>query len=380
MADAVVVELNLQGERIPLRESFGGLLELSDFVKILNQLSVKPLTPAEITMKIPAYSMCFLSAALILPASVMFAQAHGHFSSSETIVDGLPTSSVSMATSDTLEMGGFVTPDEIAQTFPSEPPEGTTPEQGTTASDIGGEPTAQIDMEAGGGTGTVGDQEVDIYTFKIPYSLKLNQRGTLQFSAPLSKATYKDANASWDPNTGARHLSDAHAYGFGLNLGYAYQAITKTESRAFRWKVTPSLGVFRRECSDLYQGAWVYNLGLSSSFAWQFSPGWVVNFGNSVSFAWNDSIKDYPDPIRDNQQMLSNGVQLYRMLGRWTLYGYILDTESLRDVLVDSYQTYAVGAGYKLTKNRSLRLTFIYETGTGGYHAVRGTLGSSWQF
>lgn len=375
-----MVELNRQGERIPWRESFGGSLELSDFVKILNQLSVKPLTPAEITMKIPAYSMCFLSAALILPASVMFAQAHGHFSSSETIVDGLPTSSVSMATSDTLEMGAFVTPDEIEQTFPSAPDDEGLPETVTGTSDLGGAPTAQIDIEAGGGTGTVGDQDIDTYTFRIPYSLKLNPRGTLQFSAPLSKTIYRDANASWDPNTGALHLSDAHAYGFGLNLGYAYQAITKTESRAFRWKVTPSLGVFHRDCSDLYQGAWIYNLGLSSSFAWQFSPGWVLNFGNSVSFAWNDAIKDYPDPIRDNQQMLSNGVQLYRMLGRWTLYGYVLDTEALRDVLVDSYQTYAVGAGFKLTKNRSLRLTFIYETGNAGYHSVRGTLGSSWRF
>ena len=35
---------------------------------------------------------------------------------------------------------------------------------------------------------------------------------------------------------------------------------------------------------------------------------------------------------------------------------------------------------FSLLQNRRLRLTFIYETGTGGYHAVRGTLGSSWQF
>ncbi len=105
-----------------------------------------------------------------------------------------------------------------------------------------------------------------------------------------------------------------------------------------------------------------------------------MNFGNSLSLSWSDGIRNYPDPIRDNQQMLTNGIQIFRLLDRWTVYGYVLDTEALRDVLVDSYQTYALGFSYKITKTRSFRVTAIYEDGNSGYHSFRVTMGSNWRF
>lgn len=127
-------------------------------------------------------------------------------------------------------------------------------------------------------------------------------------------------------------------------------------------------------------GAWVFSTGLSSSFAWQFAPGWVINLGNSASFAWHTGIKDYPDPIRDDQQTLKNGVQLYRMMDRWTVWGYVTHTQALNDMIVDSYRTYGLSAGYKLTKIQSLKASIYFEEGNGDYRSVRGTLGSTWQF
>lgn len=299
-----------------------------------------------------------------------------HGSTENLVVGGAPSSTVSEAATETAELGALTTPEEIMDVFEPEAAAPSTTEGAVAATTA----ASQLDVEVGGGSSSVGGQDMDIYTVRVPYSRKLSERGTLQFSLPMSFATYKDALMTYDASTGLTRLEDAQAYGAGLNIAYAHQAVMKGDSRSFRWKLTPSGGLFYRDCSDLNLGAWVWNIGVSSSLAWQFAPGWVVNFGNSISFSWSDAIKDYPDPIRDNQQMLTNGIQLYRMLDRWTIYGYILDTEALRDVLVDSYQTYGMGVGYKITKKRSIRFTAIYEDGNAGYHGFRVTMGSSWRF
>ena len=321
------------------------------------------------TMK--TYLRASLLCALLSPLAVLSLQAqmppdyppYNHGGESGTISEGAPASTVNNAAADTMDMGGLTTPEEVTQTF-------TPPTTGQTAAEQS-PGNAQVDIETGGGHIKIGDVEADIFTFKVPYSLKLSDRSTLQFSMPLSYASY---------DSDLLGIKNAKAYGGGLNLGYAFQAITKTESKSYRWKLTPSMGTFYRDCSDLNQGSWVFNVGLSSSFAWQFSPGWVLNIGNSFSTAWNSGIKSYPDPIRDNQQMVTNGIQLYRMIDRWTVYGYIMDTEALKKVLVDSYQTYAIGLGFKLTKTRSIKATLIYENGSGDYSSFRGTVGTTWQF
>lgn len=327
-------------------------------------------------MNTPNRLLCLFAAAQVLPASLALAQTyppHGpHFSG---VAEGTPVSTVSIASNDTVDMGALVTATEIEQSFDTPVSESApAATQGATTST-----GSSLDLDAGGGSGSVDGKDFDIYTLRVPYSLKLNDRGTLQFSAPLSVASYKDAVVSWD-SAGLATFHNARAYGAGLNVGYAYKAVTKAESQNLRWKVTPSMGLFYRDCSDLNQGSWVYNMGLSSSLAWQLAPGWVLNLGNSLSVAWNNGIKDYPDPVRDTQETTSNGLQLYRLFERWTAYGYVMDTEALRDVLVDSYQSYGLGASYKLTKTRSVRATLIYEHGNASYHSLRVTLGTSWQF
>lgn len=294
-----------------------------------------------------------------------------------SIVVGSPTSSVAAASADTFAMGGELSVAEVAQDFaPAESPPASAPAAASGSETVQISEPQQIDIDAGGGSYEANGQKADIYTVKIPYSQKLSERGTLQLSLPVSVAIYKDVVQ----NTTTLKFNDAKAYGFGLNAGYAWQVFTKKDNVPYRWKVTPSVGLFYRDAADLRQGAWVTNVGFSSSFAWQFSPGWVINVGNSVSLAWNSGIKDYPDPIRDNQQTLTNGLQLFRMLGRWTLYGYAIDTEALRAALVDSYQTYAAGAAFQLTKGRSLRATLTYERGNAGYKSLSGSIGTSWQF
>ena len=266
-----------------------------------------------------------------------------------------------------------MTSTELSQQFGSEP-SAPVPSGGTTASVAKSTESSgtqqQIGIDVGGGSFEVNGQKGTLYTVNVPYSRKLNERGTLELALPLTTVTYDKA----------LFVKDAHAYGMGLNAGYAWQAFLKKDNVPYRWKITPSTGLYYRDSSDLKEGAWVINAGLSSSFAWQFSPGWVVNVGNSVSFAWNNGIKNYPDPIRDNQQTLKNGVQLYRMLDRWTIYAYMIDTEALNPAVVDSYQTYGIGAGYKLTKTRTLKVTLLDEQGNSGYKSVRFSLGTSWQF
>lgn len=295
---------------------------------------------------------------------------------------GSPTSSVGAASADTFDLGAQMSIADATQAFsPSEPPSATP----TTTESAAGSATGstvvqvaapqQIDIEAGGGSFEVNGQKADIYTLKVPYSQKLSERGTLQLSLPVSIAVYKNVL-----NPATFQIVDAKAYGVGLNAGYAWQVFTKQDNVPYRCKITPSAGLFYRDSADLRQGAFVFNSGFSSSLAWQYSPGWVLNLGNSVSLAWNSGIKGYPDPVRDNQQTLSNGLQIFRMLGRWTYYGYVIDTEALCDVLVDSYQSYAIGAAYQLTKSRSLRATLNYDQGNAGYKSLSVKLGTGWQF
>lgn len=272
-----------------------------------------------------------------------------------------PISTASDASTLNFESGGQLSAEELDQQF------------GAAAEDEGaaGAQEASVGIEAGGGKFRVNGQEANIYTVNIPYSRKMSERGTLLLTMPIAVVDY-DNNAIIP--------SGAKAYGFGINAGYAWQAFLKKDNVPYRWKITPSAGLFYRDSSDLNQGAWVFNTGLSSSFAWQFSPGWVINMGNSISFAWNNGIKDYPDPVRDDQQTFVNGLQLYRMLDRWTMGVYLTDTEALNNMLVDSYQTYGVSAAYQLTKNRSVRLSLVRELGNGGYSSTRGMLGTTWKF
>ncbi|MEY4488363.1 MAG: hypothetical protein RIQ79_871 [Verrucomicrobiota bacterium] len=233
-----------------------------------------------------------------------------------------------------------------------------------------------LGVEVGGGTFSTDDIDGKFYTVRIPYSKKVNERGTLLFTVPLSLTNFDNNKL----NASFTKFKDTQAYGVGLNVGYAWQAFLKRHKVPYRWKITPSAGVYYRDSNDLDNGQLVFNAGLSSSFAWQFKPGWVINLGNSVSMAWNNGISDYPDPVLHDQQTVSNGLQLIRMSGRWTWFSYYSHTDALVDTLVDSYYTIAVGAGYQLTRKRSLKATLYSEQGNGDFEAVRATLGSSWQF
>jgi hypothetical protein len=302
-----------------------------------------------------------------LPVAGLFGQPVIHY------LENSPVSASGDAAADSFESGGQFSFEELSREFGSESsaPAGTATTSTTSATSGEAAGTQQqVGVEVSGGTFEVQGQETDIYTVKIPYSRRLNERATLELAVPLSFSNYKDAIGP----------KDAKAYGAGINAGYAWQAFLKKDNVPYRWKLTPSAGLYYRDSNDMNAGAWVFSTGFSSSFAWQFSPGWVVNVGNSISFAWHNGIKDYADPIRDDQQTLKNGIQLYRMMDRWTVYGYVTHTQSLNDMIVDSYRTYGVAAGYKLTKTRTLKASIYCEEGNGQYRATHGTLGTNWQF
>jgi hypothetical protein len=276
------------------------------------------------------------------------------------------------------EQDALLSPAEVSD-FAASDPASITSSSGASTS--GGEDSGSsvnsvksVGVEAGGGSFSAGGVDGKLYTIRIPYSKKLNERATLLFTVPISLTNF-DNNKLVGLN-----FKDTQAYGAGLNVGYAWQAFLKRHNVPYRWKITPSTGVYYRDSSDLNNGALVFNTGLSSSFAWQFQPGWVINLGNSISMAWNNGIRNYPDPVLEDQQTVSNGLQLIHMTGRWTYYTYYSHTDTLVDTLVDSYYTVAAGAGYQLTRKRSIKATLLSERGNGGYEALRGTLGTSWQF
>jgi len=290
--------------------------------------------------------------------------------------DGNPASTTGGAATATANDNAFATPGQIDSDFETteSEPDSTSATSSTNSTLIASQ---SIDIEAGAGSYNIGDVEANNYTIRIPYSYKMTPRGTLNISVPLSITNLESVVGSF--SNGNLQLSDAQVYGYGLNLSYAQKVFMKSDNVPYRWKVSPSTGIFFRDSSDLNQGSLVLNLGLSSSFAYQFTPGWVVNVGNSISFAFNNGFKDYPDPVTNEQQVMINGIQLFRLSGRWTHHAYIMDTRFLKDAFVDSYQSYSVGTAFKLTRKRSIRASLIYEDGI-QFSSFRVTLGSTWKF
>lgn len=295
------------------------------------------------------------------------------------ITDGTPVATTTQAATAVANDNAFVNPETVVE-------EGYEPEAGdeaaaaTTEADtaVAAANPSSFGMEVGTGSYSVGDTDATVYTVSIPYSRKLSDRAKLSLSIPISITNFDSVIASWD-STGNLSLDDATVYGAGINAAYTYKVYDKQDNVPYRWNVTPSFGVFGRDSSDMNLGSWVFNGGFSSSFAYQFRPGWIVNMGNSVSYALNTGMGGRPDPVRDNQQVLINGIQVIRMTGRWTLFAYVMDTRMLQDTFVDSIETVAAGASFKLTRTRSIKASLIYETGN-EYHSFRGSLGSTWRF
>lgn len=288
------------------------------------------------------------------------------------VTDGTPVASVALVAREVALTSAFITSEEAQEA--ADVPEATAAAAATTAAaEVA--TASSIDIDIGGGSGKIDGTDFDIFTIRIPYSRDLSQRGRLNLLMPLSFTRFKDVR----PDDAGEMNRNAAVYGGGLNAAYRYRVIDKSDGKPYRWNVTPSAGLFLRESSDLNQGAWVYSLGLSSSFAYRLDENWIVNVGNSLSLAWNSGRKNYPDPIRDNQQVLINGVQVFYLDGRWMHHAYLMDTRFLRSSFIDNFQSIGAGTSYRVTQTRSLRASIVYETGS-GYQAFRAMFGSSWRF
>lgn len=290
--------------------------------------------------------------------------------SSRGLTDGTPVSTTSLAARDLAMDNAFIAIDEVAESFEDMPSREAPGIDSTTR-----EYDSAVAIDLGFGSSKVDGMEYDLYTLRIPYSRTLNSRGSISLVAPLSFTRAKDSVLDAD-GVGTK---DASIYGGGLVAAYSHRVFNREDGKPYRWKVTPAGGVFLRESSDLNQGSWVYNVGLSSSFAYRLHENWVVNMGNSISAAWNSGRKNYPDPVRDNQQVVINGLQLFYLSGRWIHHGYVMDTRFLRSNFIDDFQSYAIGTGYRVTRTRSVKATLVYEDGK-RYDSLRAMFGTSWKF
>jgi hypothetical protein len=283
------------------------------------------------------------------------------------VTDGTPAGTTTIVATDVANANAFIAPDAALVDFPAEAPKATSQAPAEQA------PPATLGVDGSAGSYSIDGVKADLWTLTVPYSEKVSDRSTIVMTIPFTITNFKSialANGS---------IGDAKAYGEGLNAGWCYHAFDKQDQVPYRWNITPSGGIYLRRSGDLHMGSWVYNVGISSSFAYQFSNGWIVNLGNSITGAWNNGYSNYPDPIRDQQQVTINGVQVFKPIGRWVVGGMIIDTRYLKTNLVNSYETFAITAGYRISPTRSLRFSLVADSGK-DYHSLRGTLGSSWKF
>ena len=278
--------------------------------------------------------------------------------SSTALTDGTPQATTAVVAR---ESAGFALPTDPAKL------EAEFPELAAA-----GEPAApaknDTGVDVGYGSFKIAGVKGDSWTARVPYSRRLDDRATLEIGVPLTLTTIKQAVGG-----------DAQIYGMGVNVGYSYGVVTKLDSKNYRWRLTPNASLTFRNSSDLNMGSGVLGAGISSSFAWQIAPRWVFNIGNSLTATYATSTGGHPDPTRKNQFAVVNGAQLARLMGRWSLNAFVMDTRFVRDVLVDGYQTYAVGLGYKVTQYRSFRVLGVVENGA-GYRSWNITAANTWRF
>ena len=304
----------------------------------------------------PGYPSAFAEAGLDTPQS-----------NPAAVTDGTPVATTTIVATDVANANAFVTPDAVLVEFPNETPAAASMARTEQT------PPSTLGVDASAGSYKIDGVKADLWTLTVPYSAKVNDRSTIVTTMPFSITNFKSTTLA------KGSVGDAKVYGEGLNAGWCYQAFNKQDNVPYRWNITPSGGLYLRRSSDLNMGSWVYNVGLSSSFAYQFSNGWIVNLGDSVTTAWNSGYSNYPDPIRDEQQVVINGVQVYKQIARWMIGGMIIDTRYLKTNLINSYETFAITAGYRITPTRSLRVSLVCDSGT-GYHSISGRFGSSWKF
>lgn len=284
------------------------------------------------------------------------------------VTDGTPISTTTIVATDVANSNAFINPDAVPTDLTGEAP-------GTTAPAAAEQPQlSTIGIDGGMGSYSIDGTKADYWTLTVPYDVKVNARSTIETTLPLSVTNYKDVF-----RTGTLGIGDAKVYGEGVNAGWCYKVFDKQDNVPYRWKLTPSAGVYLRSSSSLDMGSWVYNVGISSSFAFPISAGWIANIGNSITMAWNSGYSNYPDPMRDQQQVAINGLQVFKSFGRWLIGGMVIDTRYFKTNLINSYQTYAITAGFKLTPSRSLRVSLVADSGK-GYHSITGKVGSSWKF
>jgi hypothetical protein len=227
----------------------------------------------------------------------------------------------------------------------------------------------QVGVDVGTGSISGNGFDADFYTFNIPYSHEYSDRMTLLFSLPVSMADVEGAS-----------FDNFKIYGSGLNAGFSYKVFTKADNVPYRWKVSPTAGLLYNEIhteNNPDSIRLITNCGFSSSFAYQLTPHWIINMGNSISLIWNDTHSG-ANPSLNKQQVLINGIQVFYLAGRWTYYGYVMDTRMLENDTSD-YQTYALGVAFKLTKSRSMKVTLLHDNGA-DFHSTRMTVGSNWKF
>lgn len=283
------------------------------------------------------------------------------------VTDGTPIATTNIVASDVANSNAFLSPEGAPLEMAAEA-------SGTPAPAQAGQvPTTVLGADIGMGAYTVDGVKADLWSMTVPYSRQINDRSSIVGTLPFTITNFKDV---FKAHGG---IGSAKVYGEGINAGWCYNVYDKQDNVPYRWKVTPGAGIYLRQSDAINMGSWVYNVGISSSFAFPLAGGWIANIGDSLTVAWSTGYSDYPDPIRDQQQVTINGVQVFKKFGRWMAGAMVIDTMYFKTNLIPDYQTYAVTAGFMLTPTRSLRFSVGYDDAR-SYHSLSGKFGSTWKF
>jgi hypothetical protein len=253
---------------------------------------------------------------------------------------------------------------DMAPADPGAPATAAAAERGLTA----------LDVSIGHGEFTVGDTDGRADSIGIPLKYKHNDRLTLKSSFMLNYTTLKDADFNTVPPR------NVNIVGMGALFSPVYGVYIGADKRAFRWFITPTVGVMLREAERADVGTFTYIGGISSNYYRKLGDRLILNVGNSISHTYSTKSKGrYFDLTRRTQQVFVNGIQLIYPWERWVFSAMVMDTRFGRDSAVTAWQTYGGSVGYRLGKKISLRGYVETDQGT-DYQGWTAGISSSWKF
>ncbi|MBL9187250.1 MAG: hypothetical protein JNK23_07220 [Opitutaceae bacterium] len=177
------------------------------------------------------------------------------------------------------------------------------------------------------------------------------------------------------------------SYGPALTLGAPYSFREFTQRGPWRWVATPSVAISYDRVRDSAAGKRGSNFvgtgGVTHLVEKRLRPDLVASFATQISYhrTLSADLDFFPPQFEKIRQWVwKNGVRArWNFADRWAGEGFVVDTRFLREAQVKNFQSYGLGASYRIRQGLFVGLNTKIEDGP-GYSGWDVGVASTWNF